>query len=64
MIPIEREEPEVTRAFLWVLEGCIFCGKKTKFWYKEHEPVCIECAEKHDVNELLKISNERYKNGR
>jgi hypothetical protein len=37
-----------------ILEVCVFCLKKTKFWHmRTNNPVCQICAKKHKVSELI-----------
>lgn len=50
MIPLIKEPDDLE----WnISEVCFFCKRPTKYWHKDtNNPVCPECAERHQVKEL------------
>lgn len=52
-IPIEQEDPSLTRMFGRCLEHCCFCFAPTPFWHTRKDvAVCEECAPVHDPRDV------------
>lgn len=38
-----------------IIESCIFCKGKTRYWSKEvNKPICKACANDHSLHEIRK----------
>ena len=53
-IPLVKESEEIREEFPSTIECCVFCKQQTIHWHEDtNSPVCQDCAEKHDVVELM-----------
>ena len=60
MIPIELEDGD-PEDWDGIIESCIFCDNKTRYWHKKtNKPICPTCAKVRKVAEIKKAAEESF----
>lgn len=52
-IPIKKEPDDFAENCFGIIERCVFCDEKSRYWHERtNNCVCQKCSKTHKVSEL------------